>query len=86
MYLGTCQLILQHIILWPFEKLASDWSWENDTSQHTLYGVGMTLGYLCYITKIDISSKYLRWMLRKIAHFHLLSYVVAANCPFKQIV
>ena len=52
MYLGTCQLILQHIILWPFEKLASDWSWENDTSQHTLYGVGMTLGYLCYIWAI----------------------------------
>ena len=38
------------------------------------------------IYKIDISSKYLRWMLRKIAHFHLLSYDVAANCPFKQIV
>ena len=56
---------------------ASDWSWENDTSQRTLYGVGMTLGYLCYITKIDISSKYLRWMLRKIAHFHLLSYMLS---------
>ena len=49
MYLGTCQLILQHIVLWPFDKkLASDWSWENDTSQRTWSGHEVGLSMLYY--------------------------------------
>ena len=81
MYLGTCQLILQHIMLWPFEKLASDWSWENDTSQRTWGGHEVGL-FICYITKIDISSKYLRWMLKKLhisICYHMLSLQTFVN-------